>query len=172
MPDARATGRATRAPWIVAAVAGVVFVVLLIIFLKPLSDARASSAPGQLTTREQRAVTAASAEVVNVLTIRRAHFDADYGRAIDGATGSFLQDLKSREATYKKALTQGKFDTSAQVVNQALVGSQGNKFIVLIVVNGYQSTTPSTPVPSHLEITMQLVKGKYLASDFTPIEVS
>ena len=172
MPDAPAAQRATRAPWIAAAVAGALFVVLLVVFFIPLKHARDSTAPGQLTTDEQRAVSAASAEVVNVLTTRRAHFAADYGRAINGATGSFRQDIQSKEASYKQTLTQGKFDTSAQVVNQALVGSQGHSFVVLIIVDGYQSTAPSTPVPSHLQITMQLVKGKYLASDFKSIEIS
>lgn len=174
MPDAPASDRAARAPWILAGVFGVVVVVLLVVFFVPLKHARDSAVPGKLTGTEQRAVNAASTEVANVLTTRRAHFDADYGQAVAGATGSFKQDLVSRKTKYRQALTAGKFDTSAQIVNQALVGAtaKGGGFVVLVTVNGYQSTAPNSPVPSHLEITMQRVKGKFLASNFKSIEIS
>ena len=80
--------RASLAPWIVAAVAGAVFVALLVVYYVVLVPYRKDHTTGQFTSAEKSAVTAASTETANLLSFRRAQFDADYARALRGTTGS------------------------------------------------------------------------------------
>lgn len=171
MPDARP---APRAPWIIAGVAGVVFVVLLVVYFVPLSHARNSYVPGQLTTDEQRAVNAAATETVNILSYSRKDFQADYQRALAGSTGALAKDITSKKASYLQTLTQNKFDTSASITNQALAGTSptGQGFVVLLTINSVNSNAPGTPIPYHLQVTVVEKNGKYLASDLQMIGVS
>src|SRR4051794_12745676 len=94
--------RTSLAPWITAAVAGVVLIALLLVFflwLRPderdadRDHARALQNSGQLTSVEKAAMTAAGTEMVNLVTFSRAHFEADFQRALNGATGALRSDV-------------------------------------------------------------------------------
>jgi hypothetical protein len=167
--------RQSVAPWVAAAVAGLVVAALALVYflvLQPDSD----DVVGSLTSDEKTAVAAASTEAANVLSYRRAHFDADFQRAVNGATGSLKSDLGSQKATTLKVITQGKFDMSAKVTRAALEGrpdkATGDSYLVLVTLNGYQSSAQDQPVPSQLELTMQKVKDVWLANNIVSVGLS
>lgn len=171
MPDARPV---SRVPWVVAGVAGVVFVIALVVYFVPLAHARNGAPAGQLTQDEQSAVSAAATETANVSTLSRAHFDRDYARSLAGATGPLKSDIRSNKAKTLKVLTQGKFDLTAQVSHSALVGpdAKGDGYVVLVTLSGYKSTAPNTPVQSDLQVTVVRSGSKYLVQQLTNVAIS
>lgn len=171
MPDARYS---SRAPWIIAAVAGVVFVVALVVYFVPLAHARDGAGPGQLTSDEQRAIDAAGTETANLTTRSRAHYARDYARALAGATGGVRSDLVAKKAATLKFLTTNKFDLTSKVTHEALVGpnAKGNGYVVLVTVDGYKSSAPNTPVQSNLQVTVVRSGTSYLVSDLHSIGVA
>jgi hypothetical protein len=169
MPESR---RASLAPWITAAIAGVVLIGLLLTYflaLRPDQD----KVTGDLSATENSAVDAAAGEMVNLLSFRRAHFDADYQRALAGATGALRSDVQKNRDITKSTMTKGKFDLIGRVTHKALEGpaesGKTNSYVVLVTVNGYRSTTMQQPVQQSLEVTVVRTKGKWLASDVTNI---
>ncbi|HEV7203619.1 MAG TPA: hypothetical protein VGN18_03355 [Jatrophihabitans sp.] len=165
----------SAAPWVIAGVAAVVFAVLFYLYYSVLPDYKNSHTPGDLTATEQRAVTAAATETTNLLSYRRANFDADFQRAVDGATGGLKTDIQGKRAATLAAMTKGKFDLTARVTNQALEGPTdkgGTGYIVLLTVNGYQSTQPQVPNQQSLRVTVVDVKGQWLATDVQNVSVS
>jgi hypothetical protein len=171
MPDTR---RASAAPWIVAAVAGAVLVALLVTYFVALRPAQGDVA-GDLTATENAAVDAAGAEMANLLSFRRAHFDADFKRALDGATGALKTDVQNKKDVTKTTMTKGKFDLVGKVTHKALEGPVGSGkkagYVVLVTVNGYRSTAMSQPVQQTLEVTVIRAGGKWLANDVKNIGV-
>jgi hypothetical protein len=169
-----AADRPSRAPWIVAAIAAVVTAALAVVLFAVLLPDR-DEPVGRLTGQEKAAVDAAGTEAANVLSYRRAHFDADFDRALKGATGALLSDLRSKRSSTKDVLTQGKFDLSAKVDRAALVGrpdkGSKNAYVVLVALNGFQSTHPGVAIPSRLAVTVQRSKGTWLVSDITSVGV-
>jgi hypothetical protein len=164
-------------PWITAGVAGIVFVALLLVYvliLRPderdadTQRAAAKQRVGQLTTTEKAAMNAAGTEMVNLVTFSRDHFDADFQRALDGATGPLRSDVMSKRDDTLKAMTDGKFDLFGRLTHKALeeqVHSGGKiGYVVLVTINGYRSTAPQAPIQQNLAVTVVDVKGKWLAN--------
>ena len=168
-------GAPSRAPWFVAAGAAVALAALIVVFFAVLQPNRGHAA-GSLSDAEKAAVSAAGTEAANVLSYRRAHFDADFQRALDGATGAMKSDLRAQKANTLAAMNKGKFDLSAKVDRAALEGrpdkSSGDAYLVLVALEGFQSTQPGFAVPSHLEVTVQKVHGKWLVSKIESVGVS
>jgi hypothetical protein len=153
------------APWITAFVAGTVLVALLLVYLLGLRPAErhanalklaARQQAGQLTDVEARAMEAAGTEMINLVTFSRAHFDADFQRAIDGATGALRSDVQAKKSETLKAMTQGKFDLYGRLTHKALEGP----------------VQPNTPIQQNLEVTVINVNGKWLANDVTNVGVT
>ncbi len=154
--------------------AGVVLIGLLLVYfvvLRPDQD----KVNGDLTDTESAATNAAAVEMANLLSFRRDHFEADYQRALAGATGSLKSDVSKNKAITLSTMTQGKFDLVGKVTHKALEGpavsGKTNSYVVLVTVNGYRSTTLDQPVQQSLEVTVVRSKGKWLASDVTNIGV-
>jgi hypothetical protein len=164
MPESR---RGSPAPWITAAVAGAVLVALVVVYFVALRPAQAK-VNGDLTGTETSAMNAASGEMANLLSFRRAHFEADYQRALAGATGSLKSDVAKNKAGTLTTMTKGKFDLVGKVTHKALEGPADSGktigYVVLVTVNGYRSTTLDQPVQQSLEVTVVRSKGKWLAS--------
>ena len=160
--------RSRIAPWITAAVLGVLAIALavaLTVFILP----NRGKTPGALSSSEKSAVTGAKQELINVLTYSRKTFDADYARALSGATGKLRDDLAGKKALTLQALTAGKFDLKGQVTEAAFEQRSGNSTVVLLSATGYTVGADGTPVPKsadRFELTMTDVKGKWLMSDF------
>ena len=175
MSDSRQTAERSWAPWLIAVIAAVVFVAGIVVYYAPLSNARSDSGVGTLSSSEKAAMTAATTETVNLLSYRRAKFDADYARAVAGASGSLKTDIAKSKATTLSTLTKGKFDLSARVTHEALVGPTGkgnNSYQVLVTVNGYKSTTPDVPTQQNLQVTVGKTKGTWLVSSVSNVTVS
>jgi hypothetical protein len=177
--------RTSVAPWITAAVAGVVLIALVLVFflwLRPDEDkahrdhANAVNQAGQFSLQESEAMNAAGTEMVNLLTFSRAHFEDDFQRALDGATGSLRADVEGKKADTLKAITDGKFDLSARLTHKALSDAFDSKgqhgYVILVTVNGYRSTAPQSPIQQNLAVTEVLVNGKWLASDVSNIGIT
>jgi hypothetical protein len=176
--------RTSPEPWIAAAVAGAVFVALLLVYFLGLSPAEdrahrqravALQASGQFSSAEQAALNAAGTEMINLVTFSRAQFDADFQRALDGATGALRQDVVKKRALTLNAITKGKFDLYGRLTHKALSDTvqAGDKsgYVVLVTINGYRSTAPETPIQQNLAVTEINVNGKWLAADVKNIGV-
>jgi hypothetical protein len=167
---------ATRLPWIVAAAAGfvtVLLLVLLFVLILPDKDDDVSSAPRVFTSAEQGAIRAASVEAVNILSYSRKNFDADFERALAGATGSLRSDLQGQKADTLKTLNTEKIDLTAQASDAALKATTDKGVVVLVVVTGSTRNDAGQVSPAKVErIEMTLVKqgGKWLASDIQVTE--
>ena len=175
MSDSRRTAERSWAPWLTAVIAAVVFVAAIIVYYAPLSNAKSNNSVGDLTSDEKAAVAAATTETVNLLSYRRAHFDADYARAVAGASGSLKKDIAADKATTLSTLTKGKFDLSARVTHEAFAGPTGtgkSSYLVLVSINGYKSTTPDVPTQQNLQVTVGKSNGKWLVSAVQNVAVS
>jgi hypothetical protein len=166
--------RSEAAPWIVAGVAGVVLVALLAVYVFALRPDEGKPV-GRFTSEERTAIAAAGTEAANALSYRRDHFEQDFQRALQGATGKFANDLKQEKQQTLSTITKYKFDLSARVTHTALEApvSSGKRpgYTVLVTLNGYQSTNPTNPRQSQVAVTVQRVNGKWLVSDNESIGV-
>jgi hypothetical protein len=186
----------SRAPWIVAGIAGVALVALVVVFFAVLLPYRRDHHPGAstfngrvvpqpgpsgaplgaLTSDETAAMTAAGTEAANLLSYTRKNFPADYARALAGTTGKLKSDVANpqRKQTVLQTMTTNKFDLSAKVQHTALVGptDRGNGYMVLVTVYGYRSTQLDVPIPQNLSLTVLNVNGKWLASNLTFVAVT
>jgi hypothetical protein len=177
--------RTPKAPWIAASSAAVVLVALVLVyfvFLRPderHADGRRAAAAqqiGRFTVAETAAMRAAATEMTNLVTFSRDHFDSDFQRALDGATGSLRHDVaKNREKTLQQ-MTRGRFDLYGRLTHKALeaeVRSGSHRgYVVLVAINGYRSTAPDTPIQQNLEVSVIDVDGEWLANDVTNIGVT
>ncbi len=129
-----------------------------------------------LSSDERAAMGAASAETVNLLTYARKSFDADWARAMAGATGQLKSDLQADKAKTLQQLTKNHFDVNATVTDVAVSGGDAKQGIqVLVVASGHRVSdngTPSAAVASRIQLTMKHVGGKWLASDLQGVELS
>ena len=164
---------AGRAAWIAAGVAAVVAaalaVVLFVVVYPARADHRRTAGSRAFSADEQAAMKAASVQMVNMLSYSRAHFDADFARALAGTTGQLHTDLSGDKATTQSQLTSNKFDTSGTVTDVALEGGDtGKGLLVLVVAEGFKvddKGQKSAGLPQRVELTMVRQHGKWLASD-------
>lgn len=167
--------RSTAAPWITAGVLGVIAIVLAVVYFVPLRHARDEPVRG-LSAKEQAAMTAASQEVVNVLTYSRQNFEADFQRALSGMTGDLLADQQKNKDKTRAAMEKNKIDLKGEVSEVAYSGTdEAGNVLVLISATGYQVPADGTPVPTtfaRFEMTMQRVGGKWLASNLESVGLS
>lgn len=161
--------RGSRAPWLVAAIAGVVLVALLVVYFVVLLPYRRDHPVGGFTTSEVDAMEAATVEMNNVGALAgKGNFDTNYNRAVAGAAGPFKQDLINERAQAKKNLS-GKGVTE-QVTHRALIGpvtSGGQSgYVLLLTLAGPQSSVASLLLaPQQVTVTVVRSGGKWLVSD-------
>jgi hypothetical protein len=168
-----------RTPWVVAGVLVLLVALLTLLLVHTISvgrdnDRNAGSrfAP---TSDQQQAVQAGATEAANLLTFSRKKFQADFARALNGATGNLKKDLAARKATTLSAMTKGKFDLTAKVVESAFENEQSGKVQLLVTINGANvndSGQTSAAAPQRLELTMVHSGGKWLASNLSSVGIS
>lgn len=171
---------AARPPWIAAAVLAVVAVVLTVLLFAVVYPARDDhkdkTGASAFNSSEQAAMSAATTQTINLLTYNRKTFNADFARAVNGTTGQLKSDLQKDKANTLSQLTANKFDLKAQITDTALVsGSAKTGYLVLLVANGFRvddKGTTSAAIPQRIQLTMNLVNGKWLASDLQGIDLS
>lgn len=166
------TRSSSRLPWLVAAALGVVAVALAVVLVAVLLPARDEKAVG-LSSDEQAAMSAASQEVVNLLTYTRKDFDADFQRALSGMTGQLLSDQQKLKDKTLAAMTKNKIDLKGEVSEVALEGADDNgNVLVLVSATGYQVGANGTPVPAtyaRFELTMTRQGDKWLAGNLVNV---
>ncbi|HSY15690.1 MAG TPA: hypothetical protein VK816_06865 [Jatrophihabitantaceae bacterium] len=150
-------------------------VVLVLAFaLASLLIFRPNAATGGLAAREQAALTAAEQVSVNLMSYRRADFNADFARAVSGTTAPLTAQLQAEKQTLLGELTQGKNDATANLSAGAVAKTQPtpDSIVALVVVDAFSVSSSGTSTlvnHSRLQLTMQDVKGKWLASNFETI---
>jgi len=168
----------SRAPWIVASVLGVVAIalgaVVLFVIHPDRDDKQEAARAVGLTSTAQQAMDAASKQVINLTTYSRKAFEADYARAMSGATGDLLGDLQKADnkTNLLKQMQDGKFDLQGEVTNVAFEESSGDKYLVLISSNGYKvpdGAQRSLQTRARFEVTMIHSGSKWLASTLTSV---
>ncbi len=171
MPEAR-----SRQSLIFALVSAAAMIAAICVYVFVGDGTSAAEANETFTSQEEAAVNAASTEVANLSTFRRATFDADFQRALNGLTGSVVDDIKRNKATTLKALTDGKFDLSAKVTHTALIGPVDDDkvtgYVVLVSLNGIKSTQQNLPTQQNLRVTVVRKSGKWLVSQVDSIGIS
>ena len=164
----------SRAPWIVAAVFGVIAGILAALFVALTWGglAHKPDANQAFTSSEQSAVDAAKQFVINQFTYSRASFDKDFARALGGATGGVKSDLSKNEAQLKALMTAGGFDLEGSVTDFGLSSSDGKGNVdVLVSAIGYHVTSagrvPATT--ARFKVTMTKTDGKWYAGNLTTV---
>ena len=113
-------------------------------------------------------------EAANLTTLSRANYEADFARALAGATGTLRQDLWPSKAAYLSAMTAGKFDLKSSVVESAFESEcqrQGaDPGHAQRHARGRQRASPIAS-PQRLELTMVHSGGKWLAADLFAVGV-
>ena len=166
--DARSEGRVA---WLTAGVLGV-FVLLLGAALGVLLVVRNHHANPGLDGREQAAVDAASREMIDLQSFRLAQFDADFTRASSGLTGDLQKALVSKKASLQDSLKKSKLDTTASVSQTAFEQGEGGSAVVLMTMNNYRVDANGKKTlfsSGRFEVTVNNVKGKWLASNLTSV---
>jgi Mce-associated membrane protein len=169
----RSGGRGALVTAVVFGVVAIALAAVLVVFHLPSRHGRVQPASaGALTGTEQTAMTAASQEVVNLLTYTRKSFDSDFTRALNGMTGSLRTDQTKAKASTLAAMNKGKFDLKGEVTATALEQNSGKTMTVLISATGYQVPASGTPNPvtyARFEITVTKSGDKWLASDLQSV---
>jgi hypothetical protein len=167
-----------RAPWVVATVLVLVVAALVValVHVRAVRDdnKRDAGGAGAPTAAQQRAVQAGATEAANLLTFTRKNFAADFARALKGTSGALKKDLTARKATTLSAMTKGKFDLKASVVESAFESASGGKVVILVTVNGTNvsdSKTPSVAQPQRLELTMVPSGSSWLADNLVSVGI-
>lgn len=172
MPDVRRA----LAPWIAGGAAALLMIASVLAYVFFRADNQANGGPRAFTTDEQAAVTAAGTEMANLLSFSRAHFDADFKRALAGSTGAIKTDIEGKRTVTLQTITKGKFDLSADVTHSALAGpatssDKSKGYVVLVSLNGYKSSQKNLPTQQNLQVTVVQQHGKWLVSGVCLIAV-
>ena len=161
----------TRANVALSVLAAALAVVLFAVVLPAHGD-RAAVAKQAFTGDERAAMNPASVEAVNLLSYRRAHFEADFSRALAGATGNLKKDLAGERSATLQAMQKNKIDLAANLQASAVVPSPagkpaGSSIPVLVVVTGSTVDDTGKSTPTKVErvlVTMVRSGTKWLAS--------
>lgn len=175
----------SRTPWIVAGALAVVVAALAVLLVHVASvrdeqehagtEATAASAPAALTRSQQEAVTSGATEAANLVSYSRKSFQADFARALAGATGALAKDVHSEKAKTLAQMTKNKIDLKGSVEHSAYAGTDGSRnVLVLVTVNGYSVNDKrqrSAANTQRVELTMTKSGGKWLATNLTSIGI-
>src|SRR4051794_37720044 len=167
-----------NAPWVAAAVLTVVVALLALALVRVRAvaddnDRNAGTAAGP-TSDQLEAVQAGATEAANLTTLTRKNYSGDFARALAGASGNLRKDLLAHKKSYLSAMTSGKFDLKATVVESAFEADSAGKVTMLVTLNGthvVDGQPNSVASVQRLELTMVSAGGKWLATDFTSVGV-
>lgn len=168
-----------NAPWVVAAVLVLVAAVLTVLLVHTYSvrddNNRNAGLQNGPTADQQAAVQAAATEAANLTTFSRKDFEADFTRALNGATGALKSDVAKNKANTLQAMTKGKFDLVSKVVVSAFESASADQVLVLVTLNGthkFDSGQTSIASPQRLELTMVRSGSTWLAKDLFKVGIS
>lgn len=106
-----------------------------------------------------------------ITTFRRSTFERDFAYALSMLTGPLLADVRDTKRSTLHTMRSGGFDLHGEVLASAVESATPVHVEILVALNGYRSTS-NTPVPQHLEVTVENIGGRWLLSDVKNIGVS
>jgi hypothetical protein len=138
-----------------------------------VEDANAGLPPGG--TDLPIAAEAARAEVTNLLSYRRAAFDADLQRAVAGAVSPLREQIEENAPGTKSSMTKGHYDLSGTVTALAVERADDNTVTLLMAADSSRVTdgaiAPSV-TPVRYEVTVTRTAGGWSASKVSSIDRS
>ncbi|SDJ43910.1 hypothetical protein SAMN05444157_3366 [Frankineae bacterium MT45] len=152
------------AAWIVFVAAGLVCVVLAALLLFQVTR----TSKYHIAANEQAAMDAAAQETVNLGTLSRKNFEADWARAVKGVSGQTLDALAPLKASTQQTMVAAKSDLVATISSTSVESSNKDTVMVLIAFNGYKvddKGTKSQSSANRLELTMKQSGGQWLIND-------
>jgi hypothetical protein len=121
------------------------------------------------------AAEAARSEVVNLLSYRRASFDADLQRALAGATSPLREQIQKNAADTQAAMTKGKYDLSGTVTALAVVRADADTVTMLIAADSSRladgGTAPNV-TQERYEVTVTRTTDSWAASRVSSVDGS
>ncbi len=118
------------------------------------------------------AAEAGRAEVLSLLSYRRADFDADLQQALAGAVSPLREQIEQNAPDTKSAMTAGKYDLSGSVTAVAVERADENRVSMLMAADSSRLTDGSaTPSVSKLqyEVTVTRTDSGWAASKVSPV---
>lgn len=128
-----------------------------------------------LTAREQAALSAARQETINIQTYRLKSFDSDFSAALAGMTPDKATEWAARKNDLKNGLVRIKSDSTGTVSGSGLVRMTGDTAVVLVSSDSQRvdsKGTVTTFAQNRFQVTMKLVKGKWLMDDLQSVSLS
>jgi hypothetical protein len=167
--DQGAAGRASvsqRLVWALAALAVLCVAGAAVVGGLRLHGKHSSAAA--LDSADNAAVSAARQETINIQTYRLKTFDADFQAALDGLTAT-------KKVQWQANKTAQKIGSTATVSGAGLVSRSGDTAVVVVAsdtqrVDSTGKTT--TAAQNRFQVSMKLVKGKWLMDEFESVSVS
>jgi Mce-associated membrane protein len=115
---------------------------------------------------------AGAQEVVNLLSFRRADYDADFARALAGLTGPLLAEQQGQKSSILAAMTAAKVDYTGDVRCIGIESASGDSVIMLVAASSYEVAPDGTrtlqTLPK-LEIGVVRVQGRWLVDQFQAV---
>lgn len=159
-----ASGAAARREHLRASVAVIAIVVLAVV---GVVQGKAAHDNGREVDREDRAVNAATEEVLALTSIDLTATQSDIDRILAGATDNFREQLASQAKAFRTSLAKSEVRSTGRVVSAGLTRIKGSKAVVLVATTGTVSNKGSSgPQPRNFRLRVSLaeVEGKWLVS--------
>ncbi|MEO9138266.1 MAG: hypothetical protein ABI345_04305 [Jatrophihabitans sp.] len=133
-------------------------------------DANAGLPPG--TAGLSDAAEAAREQVDNLLSYRRATFDADLERAQRYAVDPLASMLTAKAAATRSALLKGSYDLAGAVTAVAVERASGDTVVLLVAASGTKVTDSgarSELIDGRYEVTVVFFDGRWRTSIVDPV---
>jgi hypothetical protein len=118
------------------------------------------------------ATLAGAQEVVNLLSFRRAHYDADFARALAGLTGPLLAEQQGQKRSILVAMSAAKADYAGEVRCIGIESAAGDSVSMLVAASSYQVAADGTRTLQtlpRLVIGVVRVNGHWLVDQFQAV---
>jgi hypothetical protein len=119
------------------------------------------------------AAEAGRSEVVNLLSYRRADFDADLQRALSGATGPLLLQIEHNATGTRAAMRAGNYDLRGTVTAIAVLHAQADSVTLLVAATSTRvADGASEPVVTYprYEVTVVRTADGWASSRIVPVD--
>ena len=162
--------RGARTALLVLSVVGVLLIAASIALA--IIGGQHKSARSDLESARSDAVTAARQEILNLDSLSAATIDADLGRVVAGATGSFKDQFGKAQAALKQVVAARQTVSTGRILSAGLVRADTDSATVLVAVDRTVKDTSNTGgVVAHDRWKLDLEKhgGRWLVADLQPV---
>ena len=124
---------------------------------------------GERSAREA-AVQAAEQQAVNVTSLSSNDVEAGLQRVVDGGTGDFKAEYDQQAERLREALNSQEITAKGEVVDSAVVRSDEQSAVVLVVVNGTvanKAQPQAQPRRYRMQVELEHVGDRWLTSSLS-----